>query len=155
MKKYLLLTIGLLMIFACGKPKTTETVVTKKSVKLQVVKNQILNEVITGNGNFEPVSQAEHTSVAATLLPFSRKRTKTTQQSLKTHRDIYLLLEINILHLVEALLAFRARDITVHLRSSSDILNFCHHFVPVSCSIEAEPFHGERPLHLQRRREEI
>ena len=68
MKKYLLLTIGLLMIFACGKPKTTETVVTKKSVKLQVVKNQILNEVITGNGNFEPVSQAEHTSVAADVV---------------------------------------------------------------------------------------
>ena len=73
MKKYLLLTIGLLMIFACGKPKTTETVVTKKSVKLQVVKNQILNEVITGNGNFEPVSQAEHTSVAADVIKVNFK----------------------------------------------------------------------------------
>lgn len=61
------------MVFACGKPKQEETVVTKKSVKTQVVKNENLNEVITGNGNFEPVNQAEHTAVAADVVKVNFK----------------------------------------------------------------------------------
>lgn len=73
MKKYLLLTIGLLMVFACGKPKQEAPVVTKKSVKTQIVKNENLNEVITGNGNFEPVNQAEHTAVAADVVKVNFK----------------------------------------------------------------------------------
>lgn len=75
MKKYLLISLGLLMLVACGKPKDANQAETiqKKSVKLYEVKVENLSAEITGNGNFEPVKEAEHTAVAADIIKVNHK----------------------------------------------------------------------------------
>lgn len=68
------------------------------------------------------------------------------QQSLKTQPDICSLLEIDILHLTEALLDLRARDTTVPVRSKLWHFQLVSSFRSlVSCFFEGELFDGERP----------
>jgi hypothetical protein len=60
MKKLLFLTVMVLSLLACGKPKTDNTANTenKKSVKTGVIKKEALSAQILINGNFEPTNEA-------------------------------------------------------------------------------------------------
>ena len=76
MKKYLLLTVLLLMIAACGKPKTdpnAEKAAEKKFVKTQIVKKEAISAQIIINGNFEPVNEAAQTALAAEVVKVYHK----------------------------------------------------------------------------------
>lgn len=69
MKKYLLLLILTLALIACGKPKEKEeSKISKKSVKTEVVKKELISAEIGGNGNFTPVNEATHTVPEADVV---------------------------------------------------------------------------------------